>query len=291
MRTFFKRLWAVLDMIKFHHTVFALPFALLAMLWAARGWPGLWTFGWIVAAMVGARSAAMTFNRLADRRFDVDNPRTARWPLSTGAVSVPFAWGFLAASVLLFEVAAWMLNPLCFMLSPAALLILLGYSYTKRFTVFCHLFLGIADGISAPGAWLAVTGSLQGSAASWWLGGAMAAWIGGFDLLYALQDLEYDREVGLRSFPALYGVRSALVVSTIAHLATVVLLLVAAETAGAGWIFMGGVLVAFVFLAYEHTLVTPTDQSRLGKAFFTVNGYISIGLLLLGIVDWIVLPR
>jgi 4-hydroxybenzoate polyprenyltransferase len=278
-------------MIKFHHTVFALPFALLAMLWAARGWPGWWTFGWILAAMVGARSAAMTFNRLADRRFDVENPRTAAWPLSTGAVSMPFAWGFLAVSVVLFEIAAWMLNPLCFLLSPVALVVLLGYSYTKRFTAFCHLFLGIADGISAPGAWLAVTGTLHGAAASWWLGGAMATWIGGFDLLYALQDLQYDREAGLRSFPALYGVRSALVVSTVSHVFTVVLLLMAAETAGAGWIFMGAVLLAFVFLVYEHTLVTPTDQSRLGKAFFTVNGYISIGLLLLGILDWFVLPR
>lgn len=291
MKSFFGRLWSVLDMIKFHHTVFALPFALLSMLWAARGWPGWWTFGWILAAMVGARSAAMTFNRLADRRFDLDNPRTAKWPLSTGAVSLPFAWGFLVASVVLFEISAWMLNPLCFLLSPAALVILLGYSYTKRFTAFCHLFLGIADGISAPGAWLAVTGSLQGSGPSWWLGGAMAAWIGGFDLLYALQDLQFDREVGLRSFPALYGVRSTLVLSTLAHVATIVLLLMAAEVAGAGWVFIGAVLLAFLFLAYEHTLVTPSDQSRLGRAFFTVNGYISIGLFLFGILDWIVLSR
>ncbi|OYV99758.1 MAG: 4-hydroxybenzoate octaprenyltransferase, partial [Acidobacteria bacterium 37-65-4] len=151
-------------MIKFHHTVFALPFALLAMAWAAQGWPGWRMALGVLLAMVGARSAAMTFNRLADRKFDALNPRTAKWPLSTGSVSLPFAWAFFLASLVVFFAAAWWLNPLCLALSPLALAVLLGYSYTKRFTVLCHLILGFADGISAPGAWIAVTGTLAGSA-------------------------------------------------------------------------------------------------------------------------------
>ncbi|MGA9751982.1 MAG: UbiA-like polyprenyltransferase [Acidobacteriota bacterium] len=285
LRPFARRLWAVLDMIKVHHTVFALPFALLAMLWAARGWPSWPVFGWILLAMVAARSAAMTFNRIADRRYDVENPRTSRWPLSTGAVSLPFAWGFLAVCVLLLLLAAWRLNPLCLALAPLALAVLLGYSLTKRFTVFCHLFLGFADGISAPGAWIAVTGTLHGSASAWWLCGAMTTWIGGFDLLYALQDLAFDREKGLYSFPARYGVRPGLRLSTAAHLATVACLVAAGLGAGAGWLFYAGVAATLLLLLYEHSLVKPGDLSRLGKAFFTVNGYIAIGLFLVAAAD------
>lgn len=289
VKSFFTRLYHVLEMIKFQHTVFALPFALLAMLWAAEGWPGWRTFLLILLAMVGARCAAMTFNRLADLRFDRENPRTAAWSLSTGAVSVPFAWGFLLASVVLLEVAAYLLNPLCFALSPAALLLLLGYSYTKRFTVWCHVVLGFADGISAPGAWIAVTGTLAGSAPAWWLCGALTFWIGGFDLLYALQDVAFDQEVGLNSWPARYGVRSTLVLSGLFHLLTVACFAMAGVAFGAGWLFFAAVALSALALLYEHAIVKPSDLSRLGAAFFNVNGYLALGLFALGAADlWLV---
>ena len=288
MRSFFLRLYHVLEMIKFQHTVFALPFALLAMLWAGKGWPGWRTFLLILAAMVGARCAAMTFNRIADLRFDRENPRTAKWSLSSGAVSVAFAWGFLLASVALLEVAAYLLNPLCFALSPAALLLLLGYSYTKRFTVLCHLILGFADGISAPGAWIAVTGTLSGSAPAWWLCGALTFWIGGFDLLYALQDVEFDRKAGLCSWPARFGVPSTLVVSSLMHLLTVACFALAGVAYGTGWLFWVAVALSALALAYEHAIVKPSDLSRLGAAFFSVNGYLALGLFACGALDlWI----
>lgn len=285
MRRFFQRLFAVLEMIKFQHTVFALPFALLSMLWAAGGWPGWRTFLWILGAMVGARSAAMTFNRLVDLRFDAENPRTSRWPLVTGQVSVPFAWGFLAASVGLLVLSAWRLNPLCLALSPLALAVLLGYSLTKRFTAWCHLVLGFADGISAPGAWIAVTGTLAGSGPSWWLCGAMTFWIAGFDLLYALQDLAFDRSVGLYSFPARQGVGATLWLSAGAHGLTVFCLAAAARAAGVGAIFYGAIAAVAAALVVEHLLVRPGDLSRLNAAFFTTNGFIAVGLLAAGALD------
>ncbi len=288
MRSFFSRLFTVLDMIKFHHTVFALPFAFLAMAWAAGGWPGWRICAGVLLAMVGARSAAMTFNRLADRKFDVLNPRTSRWPLSTGAVSLPFAWGFFAASLALYFAAAWLLNPLCFALSPLALAVVLGYSYTKRFTVLCHLALGFADGISAPGAWIAVTGTLAGSAPAWWLCAALTAWVGGFDFLYALQDCDFDRRQGLYSWPARFGVPSTLWMSAGLHVLTLGALAVAAGLAGAGMIVWAALALTALALIYEHLIVTPSDLSRLGAAFFSVNGYISVGLFLAGVADlWI----
>ena len=285
VRSFLLRLVHVLEMIKFHHTIFALPFAVLAMLWAAGGWPGWRVALWMLGAMVGARSAAMTFNRLADLRFDRDNPRTARWALSTGAVSVPFAWGFLGASVGLFELCAWALNPLCFALSPLALALLLGYSFAKRFTWMCHLVLGFADGISAPGAWIAVTGRIAGSGPAWWLCAALTAWIGGFDILYALQDLEFDRKEGLQSVPARFGVAPSLWASGMLHLVTMACLAAGALAAGAGPLLWTGLALAAAALAYEHAIIRPSDLSRLGAAFFSVNGYLSVGVLGFGVAD------
>ena len=285
MKSFLTRLFAVLDMIKFHHTVFALPFALLAMVWAAGGWPGWGVFLGVLLAMVGAPSAAMTFNRILDRKFDVLNPRTSRWPLSTGAVSLPFAWGFLLVSVAVFFAAAWWLNPLCLALSPAALALILGYSATKRFTVWCHLILGFADGISAPGAWIAVTGTLAGSAPAWWLCAALTAWIGGFDFLYALQDREFDRQQDLHSWPARFGVSSTLWFSAGLHGFTVGLMVLAGLGAGVGPVFWAALAATAAALVFEHLILKPTDLSRLGAAFFTVNGYIAFGLFLAGILD------
>ncbi|MGC8763854.1 MAG: UbiA-like polyprenyltransferase [Acidobacteriota bacterium] len=285
MTAFFARLRTVLEMIKFQHTVFALPFAMLAMVWAAGGWPGWRVFLWILGAMVGARSAAMTFNRLADRRYDARNPRTQGWPLVTGEVSPAFAWLFLLASIGLLEISAWQLNTLCLALSPLALAVLLGYSLTKRFTVLCHFILGFADGISAPGAWIAVTATLQGSGPAWWLCGAMTFWIAGFDLLYALQDVDFDRAQGLHSFPARFGVVPALWLSAACHGFTVVLLGVAGLSAGAGPVFWAVVAAIAAALAWEHLLVRPGDLSRLNAAFFTVNGYVALGIFLGGLLD------
>lgn len=278
-----RRLALVLGMIKFSHTIFALPFALLAMVWAAGGWPSWRTVILILLAMVGARSAAMTFNRLADLRFDRENPRTMAWPLSTGAVSVPFAVVFLILSIALFVLAAWALNPLCFALSPVALIFLLGYSLTKRFTVLCHLILGFADGIAPLGAWAAVTGGF--AAPAWWLCGAVTTWVAGFDLLYALQDVDFDRAKGLKSFPARFGVVPTLRASSLMHALTAVCYAGAAWSFGAGWLFWAGVLLSALALAYEHLLVKPDDLSRLNAAFFTVNGYLSVGLMLAGFAD------
>jgi 4-hydroxybenzoate polyprenyltransferase len=288
VKSFFLRLFHVLEMIKFHHTIFALPFALLSLLWASDGRPGWRVTLWVLAAMVGARSAAMTFNRLVDLKQDRLNPRTRRWALSTGAVSLPSAWVFFAFSVALFEVAAWALNPLCLALSPAALVLILGYSYTKRFTPLCHLVLGFADGISAPGAWIAFTGSLRGSAPAWWLCAALTAWIGGFDLLYALQDREFDMKMGLHSWPARFGVKSTLWASGLLHLCMVGFLAAAAAAAGTGALFWVAIVFAAAALTYEHAIVRPSDLSRLNAAFFTVNGYLSLGILALGVADLLI---
>ncbi len=277
------KLAAVLGMIKFSHTVFALPFALLSMAWAAGGWPGWRVSGLVLLAMVGARSAAMTFNRIADLKFDRKNPRTMRWPLSTGEVSLSFAWAFLLASVALLLLAAALLNPLCLALSPAALAFLFGYSLTKRFTWLCHLVLGFTDGIAPLGAWIAVTGTFAPPA--WWLCGAVTFWVAGFDLLYSLQDAAFDQAEGLRSFPARFGVVQTLRASGLLHLLTVACYAGAARSFGAGWLFWLGVGLSAALLAAEHLIIRPEDLSRINAAFFTLNGYLSVGLMLAGFAD------
>src|ERR1700688_4411895 len=209
------RLNVVLDMIKFEHTLFALPFAFMGMLLAARGWPPWRTMGWIVVAMVGARSAAMGWNRLVDRRIDAANPRTAGRALPAGQVTPAFVAGFVAASAALLAVAAWQLNPLALALSPVALAILLLYSYTKRFTWASHLVLGLSLAGAPLGAWIAVRGDVAAPPLA--LGGAVLLWVAGFDVLYALQDVDFDRRAGLFSVPARFGVRAALWLSALLH--------------------------------------------------------------------------
>ncbi len=274
---------SVLEMIKFPHTIFALPFALLSMAWAAGGWPGWRVFLLVLLAMAGARSAAMTFNRIADLRFDRENPRTIRWPLSTGEVSLGFAWGFLAVSAALLILAAGLLNPLCLKLSPAALVFLLGYSLTKRFTWLCHLVLGYTDGIAPLGAWIAVTGSFAPPA--WWLCAAVTFWVAGFDLLYALQDVDFDRGHRLYSFPVRFGIKPTLWAAGFLHFLTVACYAGAAWSFGAGWLFWLGVGIAALLLAAEHALIGPGHLARINAAFFALNGYISVGLMLLGFAD------
>src|SRR6516225_11531788 len=237
------RIRTVLEMIKFEHSVFALPFALTGALLAARasthGWPTLRQILWIIVAMVAARSAAMTINRIADIRYDKENPRTKMRALATGELSVSFAWTFTLVAVVVFFLAAWQLNPLALKLAPVALLILFFYSYTKRFTNWSHLFLGFALGISPAAAWIAITGSLN------WhmliLSGAVTLWVGGFDVLYACQDVEFDQRAGLYSIPKRFGIAKALLIARLMHLGVVILLSWLAASFGLPWLAWAGI--------------------------------------------------
>jgi 4-hydroxybenzoate polyprenyltransferase len=275
------RIRTVLEMIKFEHSVFALPFALVGALLAARAGGSLPTwrqFLWIVVAMVGARSAAMTMNRIADVEYDRRNPRTAKRALATGELSLAFAWVFtiLAAAVLVF--AAWRLNPLAFKLSPVALAILFFYSYTKRFTTWSHFVLGFCLGISPAAAWIAIRGSLD--ARMLILCAAVTLWVGGFDVLYACQDVAFDREAGLHSIPKKFGIARALLFARAMHVLMVALLAWLAWSFHLAWPAWAGIAVVGALLAYEHSLVKPHDLSKMDAAFFTVNGYISLLFLL-----------
>jgi len=279
------RLRTVLEMIKFEHSVFALPFALTGALLAARvahktpsGWPTLRQIVWIVIAMVAARSAAMTMNRIADVRYDRENPRTQTRALATGALSLPFAWLFTLAAVALFFLAAWRLNSLALKLAPVALAILFFYSFTKRFTNWSHLFLGFALGVSPAAAWIAIAGGLDLRILI--LCAAVTLWVGGFDILYACQDVEYDRRSGLFSVPKRFGIARALLISRVMHVGVIALLAWLAASFALPWPAAAGIIVVAVLLGYEQSLVRADDLSKLDAAFFTVNGYISLLFLL-----------
>lgn len=272
-----------LEMISFSHTIFALPFAILSAVIAARGWPDAATLGKILLAMVGARSAAMAHNRLVDREFDAANPRTAGRALPSGRLSVNYVRAFRAVSVAVFLLAAASLNRLTLLLAPVALAVLFLYSYAKRFTSLSHLWLGVCLGMAPVGAWVAVRGNLE--AIPVFLGFAVVFWTAGFDVIYALQDETYDRAVGLHSLPARFGTRRALVVSALFHLAMVVLLFAAWRAAGGGWLFALGIVLVAGALAYQHAIVRPGDLSRVNAAFFTANGFVSIALAVFGIAD------
>jgi 4-hydroxybenzoate polyprenyltransferase len=277
-----KRLRIVLEMIKFEHSVFALPFALTGALLAARAtrnsWPTLRQIVWIVVAMVAARSAAMTINRIVDLRYDRENPRTKQRALATGALSVSFAWAFTLIAVAVFFVAAWQLNPLALKLAPAALAVLFFYSFTKRFTSWSHLFLGFALGISPAAAWIAVTGGLDPRILL--LCAAVTLWVGGFDVLYACQDIDYDQRAGLFSIPKRFGITKALLVARLMHVGVIALLAALAASFALPWPAWAGIAVVAALLTYEHSLVKADDLSKLNAAFFTVNGYISLLFLL-----------
>jgi 4-hydroxybenzoate polyprenyltransferase len=276
------RIRIVLEMIKFEHSVFALPFALTGALLAARasrhGWPTLRQVVWIVVAMVAARSAAMTMNRIADLRYDRENPRTKQRALATGALSVSFAWLFTLATVAVFLAAAWRLNPLALKLAPLALAILFFYSFTKRFTNWSHLFLGFALGISPAAAWIAITGGLDLRMLI--LCAAVTLWVGGFDVLYACQDVDYDQRAGLYSVPKRFGIPNALWIARVMHVGVIALLAWLAASFALPWPAWLGIAVVAALLAYEHSLVKADDLSKLDAAFFAVNGYISMLFLL-----------
>ncbi len=282
------RIRVVLEMIKFEHSVFALPFALTGALLAARygplsasaasGWPSARQIFWIVVAMVGGRSAAMTLNRIADLHYDRLNPRTRSRALVTGTLSLRFAWIFTVVSAAMLVLAAWQLNRLALALSPVALAVLSFYSYTKRFTTWSHLVLGLCLGMSPAAAWIAVSGALDVRMLI--LCAAVALWVAGFDVLYACQDIEFDKQVGLYSIPKRFGIAGALSIARGMHGVMVALLAWLAWSFRLPWPAWAGIAVVAALLAYEHSLVKANDLSRINAAFFTVNGYISLLFLL-----------
>ena len=279
-----KKLRTFLDMIRFEHTIFALPFAYLGMVLAWETWDNAnwWDFFWITVAMASARTAAMSLNRYIDRYIDVGNPRTAGRPLQTGTIDARSVLIYSIVSLAIMLLAAWMLNPLAFFLSPVALFFLVGYSYTKRFTWLCHYVLGFTDGLAPVGAWVGVRGSLFTAAdlPAWLLLGVVTFWIGGFDVIYACQDVDFDRRTGLHSIPARFGIRKGLQVAAASHVLTILLMVALGLWSGLGWPYWIGVSIMGGLLLYEHSLVRTDDLSKLGVAFFNVNGYISVTIFL-----------
>lgn len=273
-----KQLHAFLDLIKFEHTIFALPFAYLGMILAANGLPTLTQFIWITIAMASARTLAMSFNRFADRRIDARNPRTAIRPIQTGKISVRTVVIGAAISLIVLSFAAWQLNPLTLMLLPGAIMFLLGYAYAKRFTILSHFILGFTDGLAPIGAWAGVRGSIFTSRdlPAWLLLFAVTFWIGGFDLMYACQDTEFDRAEKLHSIPARWGNAAALRWAKISHMITIGLLSAIGISMQLSWVYWIGLIIVIGLLVYEHSLVRPNDLSKINVAFFNVNGYISI---------------
>lgn len=284
-----RKLRTFADLVKFEHSIFALPFAYLGTFLASGGWPTLRVFAWVTVAMLGARTAAMALNRLIDAAIDARNPRTAGRHIPSGKLSRGEVAALAVVSLSVLGVAAWQLNPLCLALFPLVVFNLVIYSYTKRWTWWCHLVLGIADGWAPFGGYIAVTGRADGLA--FLLGILVALWIAGFDIIYATQDLEFDRQAGLHSIPVRFGLRTALRIARFTHLSVVALSLAAGWMAGfigpnplqwgaEGWLYMAGWAILAGLLHYEHSIISPEDLSRLDVAFFNVNGYISVSFFL-----------
>ncbi|HEY8964966.1 MAG TPA: UbiA-like polyprenyltransferase [Candidatus Methylacidiphilales bacterium] len=276
--TLWTRFASALEFVKFGHTVFALPFALVSMLVAGRGFPSWGTLGLILLCMIAARTAAMAFNRLADWEIDKGNPRTEhRHRLVPPATAKAMVLGSLA----LFALGSWLLNPLCAALCPLAILLILGYSVTKRFTAYCHLFLGLALGAAPMGAWAAVTGNLNPltAPAPWLLMGGVLAWVFGFDLIYATLDAEFDRKVGLHSFPSRYGVPAALRLASVLHAAAWVFFLLFGLAAHLGWPWLAAMGAVAVALVLEQRWSRTGDVGRINAAFFQINAVVSLVLL------------
>jgi 4-hydroxybenzoate polyprenyltransferase len=284
--TVFTKISLYLRMIKFSHSVFALPFAFTGALLAAQGIPSVDKLAWITVAMVAARSGAMGLNRIIDRNIDRLNPRTQRREIPSGEVGVGAAALFSLLSLALFVFAAARLNTLCLVLSPVAIGFFVLYSFTKRFTWLCHFILGLAIALGPLGAWIAVRGSIDPRILT--LSAALVFWLAGFDVLYALQDLDFDRSSGLFSIPARFGIDRSLLLARVCHIVTLCLLLATGYLFGGGlWYWLGMLLVAGLFL-YEHSLVTANDLSRLDMAFFNMNGYISVSVFIFTLIDVLV---
>lgn len=280
---FAKKTGIFLEMIKFSHTIFALPFALTGALLAAGGFPSIRQTVWIILAMVGARTAAMAMNRLIDAEIDARNPRTAVRAIPAGLIGKGLTLFFIVAATALMMLAAQMLNPLCLKLSPIALFFLLLYSYCKRFTALAHVVLGICLAAAPIGAWIAIRGTIDAPALV--LGSVVLFWVAGFDILYALQDLEFDRSAGLHSIPVLLGVKGSLRAARLFHLIMIGLLFTLFNLMHLGTLFLVGILVAVAMLLYEHWLLKDGNLKKLDAAFFNMNGYISVAIVLFTAAD------
>lgn len=274
-------------MIKFEHSLFALPFAFTSMFIAANGFPPLTVILWVVVAMVGARSAAMGINRLVDAEIDARNPRTVSRDLPAGNITKGKTLAFIIGSLVIYFAAAFMLNRLAFILSPIPVAVFVLYSYSKRFTNFCHIILGIALGLAPICAWIAVTGSV--SLAPFILGAGVIFWVAGFDILYAIQDMEVDRKEGLFSIPSILGVNGSLIMARTLHGVAFLLFILLKPAADLGYIYLAGILLSGAFMVYENTLVSKDDLSKLNMAFFNINAYISITIFIFTMIDRLVL--
>lgn len=284
-----KKITTLLEMIKFSHTVFAFPFALMGVVLASLASgkpPGIGQVFWVCIAMVGARSAAMGLNRLIDAKIDAENPRTADRHIPAGKVSLFEASCFVAASLAIMLLAAWMLNPLCFYLSPIAIGFFVLYAYSKRFTHLAHVVLGVCLAGAPIGAWVALRGDIGWPVVA--LGFAVLFWVSGFDVFYALQDYDYDVARGLHSVPSKLGVKKSFLLVRVFHVLMLLFLLLVLPGSGLGWIYFVGVLVVAGLLVYEHRLVKPNDLSKLDAAFFNMNGYISVTIFAFTLVDALV---
>jgi 4-hydroxybenzoate polyprenyltransferase len=278
MPSFFKNIRVTLEMIKIEHTLFALPFAFLGAVLAANGLPSLKQMFWITVAMVGARSTAMAFNRIADRGYDADNPRTSSRALPAGLLSVSFVWAFTVVSALLFFIAAAMLNRLTLILAPIALASVLLYSFSKRWTLLSHVLLGWCLSIAPTGAWIAIRGSLD-SLIPLLLSLVVLLWTAGFDVLYACQDYDFDRRAGLYSIPGRFGIARSLWIARLFHAGAFAALIALYATTHLGVFALMGVVATAILLLYQHRLVRADDLSRLNAAFFTTNAFVSVILL------------
>lgn len=275
-----------LSMIKVEHTLFALPFAFTGMFLAARGLPPLGKIFWIVIAVLGARSGAMGFNRVADAAIDARNPRTAKRDIPAGRLSVKEAAAYVIIAFAVYFFAAWMLNPLCFYLSPVPFAVFILYSYTKRFTFLCHIVLGVALGLAPIGAWVAVTGSLNFGITM--LGLAVLLWVSGFDIVYACQDIDFDREEGLFSIPRFLGLRNSLYLARVFHALAFLIFIYTWSYFGLGYIYLTGIVLTGAFMVYQHSIIKPEDLSRVNMAFFNLNAYISVSIFVFTFLDLII---
>lgn len=273
----------ILEMIKFQHTVFALPFAVWSAFLAAGGWPGWRAFLLILGAMAAARSCAMAFNRVVDAELDARNPRTSSRALPAGLLTQPAVWGFTFVMAALFVLCAALLNGLAFALSPVALILVCGYSFSKRFTWLSHFWLGLSLAVAPVGAWIAVKAEFAFTPLL--LGLAVVLWVAGFDIIYSCLDLEFDRRAGLHSLPRRFGMAQALRVSSALHALTVAALWLVGYWANLGGLYVLGVFGVAALLGYEHRIVRPDDLSRANTAFFTLNGLVSAGLAGVAVVD------
>lgn len=280
------KFYSILKLIKFSHTIFSLPFAVMSAFIGAEGMPGIRQLLLILCALVAARSCAMSFNRLVDAGYDIDNPRTSYRIQLQGIIGKANLWFFTISCTLLFIVFAGMLNRLCLFISPLALLIIFGYSYTKRFTNLSHLVLGLSLALSPIGAWIGVTGEID--IAPFILALAVLLWTAGFDIIYACQDLQHDIKAGLYSIPKKMGIKNSLILSSILHFLMVIVLFIFMYFAKLNFVYFGGVCFVSIMLVYEHSLIKPHDLSKISLAFFTVNGIISMILMVATLVDVVI---